>query len=139
MAGCDTTDGMQRNIVRTPEAPAAIGPYSQAVVVAVGEQKMVFCSGQIALDPKSGAMIEGGVEDQARQVLANLGAVLAAAGAGFADVVRTTIFLASMDDFGAVNAIYGEKFVNDPPARATVQAAKLPKGALVEIDAIAVI
>jgi 2-iminobutanoate/2-iminopropanoate deaminase len=139
MAGCDTTDGMQRNIVRTPEAPAAIGPYSQAVVVAVGEQKMVFCSGQIALDPKSGAMVEGGVEAQTRQVLANLGAVLAAAGAGFADVVRTTIFLASMDDFAKVNAIYGEKFVNDPPARATVQAAKLPKGALVEIDAIAVI
>jgi 2-iminobutanoate/2-iminopropanoate deaminase len=139
MAGCDTTDGMQRNIVRTPEAPAAIGPYSQAVVVAVGEQKMVFCSGQIALDPKSGAMVEGGVEDQTRQVLANLGSVLAAAGAGFADVVRTTIFLASMDDFTKVNAIYGEKFVNDPPARATVQAAKLPKGALVEIDAIAVI
>jgi 2-iminobutanoate/2-iminopropanoate deaminase len=139
MAGCDTTDGTQRNIVRTPEAPAAIGPYSQAVVVAVGEQKMVFCSGQIALDPKSGAMVEGGVEAQTRQVLANLGAVLAAAGAGFADVVRTTIFLASMDDFAKVNAIYGEKFVNDPPARATVQAAKLPKGALVEIDAIAVI
>jgi 2-iminobutanoate/2-iminopropanoate deaminase len=139
MAGCDTTDGMQRNIVRTPEAPAAIGPYSQAVVVAVGEQKMVFCSGQIALDPKSGAMVEGRVEAQTRQVLANLGAVLAAAGAGFADVVRTTIFLASMDDFAKVNAIYGEKFVNDPPARATVQAAKLPKGALVEIDAIAVI
>jgi 2-iminobutanoate/2-iminopropanoate deaminase len=139
MAGCDTTDGMQRNIVRTPEAPAAIGPYSQAVVVGMGEQKMVFCSGQIALDPKSGAMVEGGVEAQTRQVLANLGAVLAAAGAGFADVVRTTIFLASMDDFAKVNAIYGEKFVNDPPARATVQAAKLPKGALVEIDAIAVI
>jgi 2-iminobutanoate/2-iminopropanoate deaminase len=130
---------MQRNIVRTPEAPAAIGPYSQAVVVTVGEQKMVFCSGQIALDPRTGAMVEGGVEAQARQVLANLGAVLAASGAGFADVVRTTIFLASMDDFATVNAIYGEKFVNDPPARATVEAAKLPKGALVEIDAIAVI
>jgi 2-iminobutanoate/2-iminopropanoate deaminase len=139
MAGCDTTGAMQRNIVRTPEAPAAIGPYSQAVVVAVGEQKMVFCSGQIALDPKTGAMVDGGVEAQTRQVLANLGAVLAAAGAGFAEVVRTTIFLASMDDFATVNAIYGEKFVNDPPARATVQAAKLPKGALVEIDAIAVI
>lgn len=130
---------MQRKIVRTPEAPAAIGPYSQAVVVAMGEQKMVFCSGQIALDPASGAMVEGGVEAQTRQVLANLGAVLGAAGAGFADVVRTTIFLASMDDFAAVNAIYGERFVTDPPARATVQAARLPKNALVEIDAIAVI
>lgn len=139
MAACDTTTGMQRNIVRTAEAPAAIGPYSQAVVVSVGEQKMVFCSGQIALDPATGALVEGDVEAQTRQVLANLGAVLAAAGSGFADVVRTTIFLASMDDFAKVNAIYGEKFVNDPPARATVQAAKLPRGALVEIDAIAVI
>jgi 2-iminobutanoate/2-iminopropanoate deaminase len=130
---------MQRNIVRTAEAPAAIGPYSQAVVVPVGSQKMVFCSGQIALDPASGAMVEGGVEAQARQVLANLGAVLAAAGATFGDVVKTTIFLASMDDFATVNGIYGERFVQDPPARATVQAAKLPRGALVEIDAIAVI
>lgn len=130
---------MARNIVRTAEAPAAIGPYSQAVVVDVGAQKMVFCSGQIAIDPATGSIVEGGVEAQARQVLANLGAVLAATGAGFADVVRTTIFLASMDDFAVVNAVYGEKFVNDPPARATVQAAKLPRGALVEIDAIAVI
>lgn len=130
---------MERKIVKTGEAPAAIGPYSQAVVVPVGGQTMVFCSGQIALDPKSGNMVEGGVEAQTKQVLANLGAVLAAAGASFGHVVRTTIFLASMDDFATVNAIYGEKFVHDAPARATVQAAKLPKGALVEIDAIAVI
>ena len=130
---------MQRNIVRTAEAPAAIGPYSQAVVVPLGSQKMVFCSGQIALDPATGTMVEGGVEAQAKQVLANLGAVLAAAGASFGHVVKTTIFLASMDDFASVNAIYGERFVQDPPARATVQAAKLPRGALVEIDAIAVI
>lgn len=130
---------MQRNIVRTAEAPAAIGPYSQAVVVPVGSQKLVFCSGQIALDPASGNMVEGGVDAQTRQVLANLGAVLAAAGATFGDVVKTTIFLASMDDFATVNGIYGERFVQDPPARATVQAAKLPRGALVEIDAIAVI
>jgi 2-iminobutanoate/2-iminopropanoate deaminase len=130
---------MQRNIVRTAEAPAAIGPYSQAVVVPVGGQRMVFCSGQIALDPATGGMVEGDVEAQTRQVLANLGAVLAAAGATFGSVVKTTIFLASMDDFATVNAIYGERFVHDPPARATVQAAKLPRGALVEIDAIAVI
>ena len=129
---------MQRNVVRTAEAPGAIGPYSQAVIVSVGGQKMVFCSGQIALDPATGGMVEGDVEVQARQVLANLGAVLAAAGATFQDVVKTTIFLASMDDFSVVNAVYGEKFVHDPPARATVQAAKLPRGALVEIDAIAV-
>lgn len=130
---------MQRNIVRTAEAPAAIGPYSQAVVVPVGGQRMVFCSGQIALDPKTGNMLEGDVEVQARQVLANLGAVLAAAGATFADVVKTTIFLKSMGDFAKVNAIYGEKFVHDPPARETVEAAALPRGGLVEISAIAVI
>lgn len=129
---------MQRNIVRTAEAPAAIGPYSQAVVVNVGDKRMLFCSGQIALDPATGLMLEGDVEAQTRRVLDNLGAVLAAADARFADVVKTTIFLASMDDFAKVNAIYGERFVHDPPARATVQAAKLPKGALVEIDAIAV-
>jgi 2-iminobutanoate/2-iminopropanoate deaminase len=130
---------MQKNIVRTPEAPAAIGPYSQAVSVPVGDKRMVFCSGQIALDPVTGAMVEGDVEAQTRQVLANLGAVLAAAGGSFADVVKTTIFLHSMDDFGKVNAIYAERFPFDPPARATVQAAKLPRGALVEIDAIAVV
>ena len=129
---------MQRNIVRTAQAPAAIGPYSQAVEVDVGDRRMLFCSGQIALDPATGAMIEGDVEAQTRQVLANLGAVLSAAGAGFGDVVKTTIYLQSMDDFATVNAVYGERFVHDPPARATVEAAKLPRGALVEIDAIAV-
>jgi 2-iminobutanoate/2-iminopropanoate deaminase len=129
---------MQRNIVRTAEAPAAIGPYSQAVVVPVGDKRMLFCSGQIALDPASGNMIEGDVEAQARQVLANLGAVLAAAGASYADVVKTTIFLSTMDDFQVVNAVYAERFAFDPPARATVAAAGLPRGALVEIDAIAV-
>jgi 2-iminobutanoate/2-iminopropanoate deaminase len=129
---------MQRNIVRTAEAPAAIGPYSQAVVVPVGDKRMLFCSGQIALDPATGAMVDGDVEAQTRQVLANLGAVLSAAGASYADVVKTTIFLASMDDFATVNAVYAERFVHDPPARATVEAAKLPKGALVEIDAIAI-
>ena len=130
---------MQRNIVRTAQAPAAIGPYSQAVVVSVGEQRMVFCSGQIALDPATGAMIDGDVEAQTRRVLANLGSVLAAAGATFADVVKTTIFLKSMGDFAKVNAIYGERFVTDPPARETVEAAGLPRGGLVEISAIAVI
>lgn len=130
---------MQRTIVRTAAAPAAIGPYSQAVVVPVGGQKMIFCSGQIALDPATGVMVEGGVAEQARRVLDNLAAVLAASGASLADVVKTTIFLASMDDFATVNAVYGERFVHEAPARATVQAAKLPRGALVEIDAIAII
>src|SRR5215210_6818596 len=102
---------MQRSIVRTSQAPAAIGPYSQAVVVPIGDGKrMVFCSGQIPIDPATGQLVEGDITEQTQQVLANLGAVLGAAGASFAHVVRTTIFLASMDDFAAVNAAYGEKF-----------------------------
>ena len=130
---------MKRTIVRTSSAPAAIGPYSQAVVVPVGGNQMIFCSGQIALDPVTGTMSEGDVAAQTRQVLDNLGAVLAAAGAGFADVVKATIFLADMADFATVNALYAERFPNDPPARATVQASGLPKNARVEIDAIAVL
>lgn len=130
---------MQRTIVRTNQAPAAIGPYSQAVVVPIGDGKrMMFCSGQVALDPKTGQLIDGDITAQTRQVLENLGAVLAAGGAGFGNVVRTTIFLASMDDFAAVNAVYGERFPSDPPARVTVEAARLPRDAKVEIDAIAV-
>ena len=100
---------------------------------------MVFCSGQIPLDPATGLMVEGDVGAQTRQVLANLNAVLAAAGGSLADVVKTTIFLADMGDFATVNSIYGERFSGDPPARATVQAAKLPRDARVEIDAIAIL
>ncbi len=129
----------KRSIIRTAHAPAAIGPYSQAVVVPVGDQRMVFCSGQIALDPATGMVIEGDVAAQTRQVLDNLGAVLAAAGAGFANVVKTTIFLADMADFATVNAIYGERFPSEPPARATVAAAGLPRNVRVEIEAIAVL
>jgi 2-iminobutanoate/2-iminopropanoate deaminase len=129
----------KRSIIRTAHAPAAIGPYSQAVVVPVGNQRMVFCSGQIALDPATGVVIEGDIAAQTRQVLENLGAVLAAAGASFANVVKTTIFLADMADFATVNAIYGERFPGDPPARATVAAAGLPRNVRVEIDAIAVL
>ncbi len=130
---------MQHTIVRTAEAPAAIGPYSQAVSVDVGGKRMIFCSGQIAIDPATGAIVEGNVEAQTRRVLANLGAVLAAAGAGFANVVKTTVYVASMDDFAVVNAVYGERFEKDPPARATVQAARLPRDVRVEIDAIAIV
>jgi 2-iminobutanoate/2-iminopropanoate deaminase len=130
---------MKHSIVRTADAPAAIGPYSQAVSVPVGDRRMIFCSGQIALDPATGTLVAGDVAAQTARVLANLGAVLEAAGASWGDVVRTTIFLASMDDFATVNAIYGEKFAQDPPARATVQAARLPRDAKVEIDAIAVV
>jgi 2-iminobutanoate/2-iminopropanoate deaminase len=130
---------MNRSIVRTAQAPAAIGPYSQAVVVPVGDQRMVFCSGQIALDPATGVVIEGDVAAQTRQVLENLGAVLAAAGGSFGHVVKTTVYLADMADFATVNEIYGERFPHDPPARATVAAAGLPRGVRVEIDAIAVV
>ena len=129
----------KRSSIRTAHAPAAIGPYSQAVVVPVGHQRMVFCSGQIALDPATGTVIEGDVAAQTRQVLDNLGAVLAAAGASFAHVVKTTIFLADMADFSTVNAIYGERFPGEPPARSTVAAAGLPRNVRVEIDAIAVL
>jgi 2-iminobutanoate/2-iminopropanoate deaminase len=131
---------MERSIVRTSAAPAAIGPYSQAVIVPIGDgRRMMFCSGQIPLDPATGAMVEGDVEAQTRQVLNNLSAVLSAAGGSFANVVKTTIFLADMGDFGVVNAVYGERFPADPPARATVQAARLPRDARVEIDAIAIL
>src|ERR1041384_1742847 len=130
---------MKRSIIRTAHAPAAIGPYSRAVFVPVGDRRMVFCSGQIALDPATGAVIEGDVAAQTRQVLENLGAVLAAAGGSFASVVKTTVFLADMADCATVNAIYGERFPHDPPARSTVAAAGLPRNVRVEIEAIALV
>jgi len=129
-----------RTIVRTASAPAAIGPYSQATVVPIGDGKrMVFCSGQIPFDPATGQLVEGDIAVQTRRVLDNLAAVLAGANATLAHIVRTTIFLADMDDFAAVNAAYGERFPSDPPARSTVQAARLPRDARVEIDAIAIV
>jgi 2-iminobutanoate/2-iminopropanoate deaminase len=131
---------MTRTAIRTAEAPAAIGPYSQAVVVPIAPgTKMVFCSGQIPLDPATGSLVTGDIAAQTRRVLDNLAAVLGAAGASFGDVVKTTIFLADMADFAAVNEVYGERFTASPPARATVQAARLPKDARVEIDAIAIV
>ncbi len=120
--------------VQTSNAPAAIGPYSQAMIA----NGMVFTSGQIALTP-SGEMVEGDVNAQCIQVIANLKAVLEAAGSSFDKVIKTTIFLADMDDFTAVNAIYGEAFGNHKPSRSTVAVKTLPKNALVEIDAIALI
>jgi len=127
---------MSRQIIQTAGAPRAIGPYSQAVIAPAG--RLLFCSGQIPLDPRSGELVGAGdVRAQAERVMENLGAVLAAAGASFGAVVKTTIFLADLQDFGAVNEIYGRYFPENPPARATVQAAGLPKGALIEIEAIA--
>ena len=125
-----------KQVISTPQAPKAIGPYSQAIQVAVKE--MVFCSGQIGLDPSTGELVRGGVEPEAKRAMENLRAVLAAANLTFEDVVRTTIYLADMNDFAKVNAIYGAYFTKDPPARATVQAAALPKQGRVEIDMIAV-
>ena len=125
-----------RRPVSTPNAPAAIGPYSQAVVHA----GLVYCSGQVALDPAKGELVPGGIEEQTRQVLKNLGSVLAAAGSSLERVLKTTVYLQRMDDFAKMNAIYGTYFPADkgaPPARATVEVAKLPKGALVEIDCVA--
>lgn len=119
-------------IINTPAAPAAIGPYSQAI--RAGD--FVFTSGQIGLDPTSGALAEG-VEAQARQALVNLAAVLAEAGATFADVAKTTIFLADMADFQSVNQVYAAQFTAAPPARSTVQVAGLPRRALVEIEMVA--
>ena len=123
---------MHREIVHTNDAPAAVGPYSQAVKTG----NMVFTAGQIRLDPLTGEMANG-LEDQTRQVLANLGAVLKAAGTDMAHIVKTTIFLTDMADFAAVNAIYAGVFDAAPPARSTVAVTTLPLGALVEIEAIA--
>lgn len=125
------------NPISTPEAPKAIGPYSQAVE-AKGA-RMLFLSGQIPLDPRTGELVQGGIEEQARRVLENLRAVLAAGGAGLEDVVKTTIFLADLADFAKVNEVYAKYFGASPPARSTVQVAALPRGARVEIDAIAVL
>lgn len=119
--------------VATDAAPAAIGPYAQAVA----RGGLLFCSGQIALDPATGALTGADVSGQARQALTNLAAVLEAGGSGLDRVLKTTIYLVSMDDFAAVNAVYAEVFGDHRPARATVAVAGLPKGALVEIDAIA--
>jgi 2-iminobutanoate/2-iminopropanoate deaminase len=117
----------------TGEAPAAIGPYSQAVAA----EGWLYTSGQVGLDPATGELVAGGFEAQARQVLANLEAVLAAAGCGFARVVKTTIYLADLRDFASLNALYGAAMGEHRPARSTVQVAALPRGALVEIDMVA--
>ncbi|MEX2530409.1 MAG: RidA family protein [Gemmatimonadota bacterium] len=120
--------------VSTPDAPEAIGPYSQAILVG----STLYLAGQIALDPTTGEMVEGGIEAETHQVLRNLGAVLEAAGFGFGDVVQSQVFLADLDDFQAMNAVYGE-YVGDPaPARATVEVARLPRDARIEIQFVAV-
>ncbi|MEP0871629.1 RidA family protein [Trichocoleus desertorum AS-A10] len=129
---------MTRKVIRTEQAPAPVGPYNQAIAAS---GQLVFVAGQIALDPQTGAIVgEGDVVRQTEQVMANLEAILKEAGATFADVVRTTVFLADMNDFAAVNSIYARHFDEaTAPARACVQVARLPKDVQVEIDCIAVI
>jgi 2-iminobutanoate/2-iminopropanoate deaminase len=129
---------MHHRAIQTDDAPSAIGPYSQAIEIQIGEgRKLVFTAGQIALDPATMEIVEGGVAEQTRRVMANLTAVLAAAGTGWANVVKTTIHLADMGDFGAVNEVYGQAVADPPPSRSTVAVKELPRGALVEIDVVA--
>jgi 2-iminobutanoate/2-iminopropanoate deaminase len=124
---------MTREAISTTNAPAAAGPYSQAIVAG----DIVFCAGQIPLDPLTGEMVTGSIEEQTERVLRNLGAVLDAAGVGLADVAKTTVFLADMDDFTAMNGVYATFFPDPPPARSTFEVGALPRGARVEIEAIA--
>ena len=124
-----------REAIATADAPKAIGPYSQAVRMG----QLLFCSGQIPLDPATGALVTGDIAAETHRVFANLKAVLAAAGVGFDAVARTTVYLADMNDFAAMNEVYATYFSQPAPARSTIQAAGLPKNARVEIDVIAVL
>jgi 2-iminobutanoate/2-iminopropanoate deaminase len=124
---------MKLKVITTEKAPAAIGPYSQAIQAG----GLLFCSGQIPLDPVSGEIVAGDVQRQAEQVMENISAVLSAAGAGFNDVVKATVFLVEMGDFGAVNEVYGRYFSGHKPARSTVAVKDLPRGVLLEIEVIA--
>lgn len=123
----------QRERIATPAAPGAIGPYSQAIA----SGNLVFASGQIALDPASGQLVQGDVQAQTQRALENLSAVLQAAGSSLGQVVKTTVFLTSMANFAAMNEIYGQYFTDEPPARSTIAVAELPRNALVEVEAIA--
>lgn len=124
---------MGKHIISTKHAPAAVGPYSQGVLV----EGLLFTAGQVALDPATGKVIDGDVADQTRQVMLNLQAILNTAGVTLDDVIKTTVFLQEMDHFSMMNEVYGQFFEGDPPARSTVQVAGLPLGVLVEIEAIA--
>jgi 2-iminobutanoate/2-iminopropanoate deaminase len=123
----------RKSVLATDQAPKAIGPYSQGIL----HGDLVFTAGQLGLDPSSGDLVPGGVAAETRRTFENLAAVLAAGGASLATVLKTTVFLRDIADFAAMNAVYAEFFPNEPPARSTVQAAALPKGAAVEIEAIA--
>nr|XP_057908869.1 2-iminobutanoate/2-iminopropanoate deaminase-like [Doryrhamphus excisus] len=124
-----------RRIISTKKAPSAIGPYSQAVVV----DRTMYISGQLGMDPTSGQLVKGGVQDQTKQALVNMGAILGAAGCGYENVVKTTVLLTDMKDFTTVNDVYKQFFSTNFPARAAYQVAALPRGGLVEIEAVAVL
>lgn len=126
---------MPKSIIQTENAPRAVGPYSQAVKLE-GES-LIFVSGQIALDPKTGEKVHGGIAQETRQVLDNLKAILESAGSSLEKVVKTTVFLQTMDDFGLMNEIYSQYFKANPPARATIEVSRLPKGMKIEIEAVA--
>ena len=126
---------MDRNVVHSDKAPKALGPYSQAI--RAGDY--VFCAGQAGFDPATGRLVEGGIAAETRRVLQNLSAVLEQAGTSIQNAVKTTVFLTDMDEFKAMNAIYAEFFPSNPPARSTVQVARLPGGARVEIEVIAIV
>jgi len=126
---------MAKKIIATDEAPAAVGPYSQGVQVG----KLIFTAGQGGLDPATGRLVEGGIEAQTRQTLNNLSSILQAAGSSLSQVVKTTVFLQNIADFQTMNRVYAEFFADHPPARSTVQVAALPLGALVEIEAVAIV
>ena len=124
---------MKRQIVATDAVPKAIGPYSQAVCAG----DYIFCAGQIPLDPATGNMVAGGIIEQTTRVLENINGLLRSQGLSFSNVVKTTVFLSDMDNFAAMNEVYGKYFIKDFPARSTVQVARLPKDALVEIEVVA--
>ena len=135
-AAAPKTRTRRRVVVKTERAPQAIGPYSQGIIAA-GE--LVYTSGQIGFDPKTGEMTKGGIEEQTEQTLRNLAAVLEAAGSDMSHVLKTTVFLADMNDFAAMNEVYRRHFKDTPPARSTVQVARLPRDARIEIEAVALV
>ena len=122
-----------KKVIHSDKAPGAVGPYSQAILTG----NLVFTSGQIAIDPAVGKLIEGGIQEQTRQVMANLSAVLEAAGADFSRVIKATVFLSDINNFTRFNEVYSEYFTSDPPARSAFQVAALPLGAMVEIEMVA--
>lgn len=126
---------MNRSVIHSDHAPRAIGPYSQAICAG----HLVFTAGQVALDPKTGELVGETIEEQTHQVFANLKAVLAAANSSLASVVKTTVFVTNLNDFVRMNAVYGEYFTSNPPARSTVEVSALPRGAMVEIECIAMV